>query len=301
MNDNLDSAKTQVEEIWRKFWDDHKDFDPRWVRNVLHDVAERLPFVFAYEAVREGLTVMCLGSGVELPPDFDGLSADEDLPISSLEKLPIYRIYLAVRAYAFYGLKLEDADLEPHDWEAFLDEADSGRLPLQWLRDEEAKRSLTAARARLKLDHPEWLIGLSAEELAALARVSRKSVMNQLAPKSGGILATRADGSISVDSARLWLEARPDFRPSVWHLPEDLPLQRPDQEDFIDGDPVWVPATKDGNWFSPEDALPDGYFHVTCAKHKKEETFDGYGPLSTSSAMRPHHNGAVPTRPAGGT
>lgn len=275
MNDNLDSTKTEVEKRWWQFWDDHRDFDPPWVRRVLHEVAELLPFVFPFEAVGEGLPIMLKGGEGELPPDFDWMVVEE-LPINWLEKLPIYRNYLAVRAYAFYGLKLEDADLA-HDWDAFLETEDSGMLPPCWLQDKEAKRSFAAARARRKLDHPEWhRMGLSAEELAALAAVSRKSVMNLLAPKSGGVLKARADGSISVESARQWLEARPDFRPSIWHLQEDLPLRRPDQADFIDGDPVWVPVTKEGDWFSPEHIRPDGYFHVTCAKYKEEETYDDY-------------------------
>lgn len=273
MNLNLDRA--EVERRWRQFWDDHKDFDPPCVRAVLHDLTERLPFVFAYDVVREGLLNMAEESGAELPPDVDELSADE-LPVASLKELPIYRNYLAVRAYAFYGLKLEAADLEPHDWEAFVEQEDLAMLPPQWLRDEDLKRSFAAARARQKLDHPEWPTGLTAEELAALAGVSRKSVLNLLAPKSGGTFETRADGSIGVESARLWLEKRPDFRPSIWHLQEELALRRPDEEDFIEGTPVWVPVAKDGTWFSPEHAMPDGFFYVTCAKHKGEVSFEDY-------------------------
>ncbi|MBP1885720.1 hypothetical protein [Sinorhizobium mexicanum] len=308
MNDNLDGARTEVEKCWREFWDDHKDFDPPWVRGVLHDVVELLPFLFPFEAVREGVTTMYRESEGELPPDFDWTSADEDLPISSVEKLPIYRNYLAVRAYAFYGLKLEDADLGVHDWDAFHENEDLGMLPPSWLQDKEAKRAFAAARARQKLDHPEWhRIGLSVEELAALAAVSRKSIMNLLAPKSGGILKTRADGSISVESARQWLEARPDFRPSIWHLQEDLPLRRPDQTDFIDGDPVWVPVTKEGDWFSPEHMLPDGYFHVACTKYKQEKMIDDYWDalkfLSRAASPRwrcPDEAGRWYPRPASG-
>ncbi len=274
MSDKMDKAKSQVEDIWQQFWDDHKDFDSSWVRSVLHGLAEFLPFVFVDAG--EGYAKMLKGSEVELPPDFDWTSAGEDLPLPSLQKLPIYRIYLAMRAYAFYGLKLiNDADLA-RDWQELLEEEERGSFPPFWLRDEEAKRSFAAARARLKLDHPEWLAGLSADELAALAGVNRKSVMNLLAPKSGGTLKSRADGSISVESARRWLETRPAFRPSIWHLQEGLSLRRPNQEDFIDGDPLWVPVTKDGTWFSPEHAMPDGCFHVTCAKYKEERTFDDY-------------------------
>ncbi|AJC79805.1 hypothetical protein IE4803_CH02616 [Rhizobium etli bv. phaseoli str. IE4803] len=275
MSDKVGNAKTQVENTWRRFWDDHKDFDAKWVRHVLHNLAEYLPFVFEYEAAKEGFTTMLEKSRVELLSDFDWTIAGEDLPVSALEKLRIYRLYLAVRAYAFYGLKLEDSN-RAADWETFLDMADLGMTTQSWLRDEEAKRSFSAARARLKLDHPEWLAGLSADEVAALAGVSRKSVMNLLAPKSGGTFQTRTDGSISVESARAWLEARPDFRPSIWHLQEDLSLARPGQKDFIDGDPVWVPVAKDGTWFSPEHALPDGCFHVVCDNYREEQTFDDY-------------------------
>lgn len=273
MNDNLNRA--EVEKRWRQFWDDHKDFDPPCVRAILHDLLERLPFVFDYDAVREGLMRMAKDSWAELPSDVEGLSVDE-LPVSSLAKLPIYRNYLALRAYAFYGLKLDDADLETHDWEAFVEQEDLAMLPPQWLRDEDFKRSFAAVRARQKLDHPEWPVGLTADELAALAGVSRKSVLNLLAPKGGGTFDTREDGSIAVESARRWLHQRPSFQPSVWHLQEDLVLRRPDEEDFIDGTPVWVPVTKDGTWFSPEHAMPDGCFYVSCAKYKGEETIDDY-------------------------
>jgi hypothetical protein len=266
-------ATAHVEERWCEFWADHKDFDPPWVRSVLHELAEILPFVFEFDAVGEGVSTLYRESGVQIPADFEWNSADEDLPAGSLVKLPIWRRYLGMRAYAYYGLKFDSPEETVHDMDAFLDSVKLGVFPQWWLRDDEVRQAIHAVFARRKLDFPERGEGLTADELAALARVSRKSIANLLAPSSGDALRTREDGSITVESAQLWLSRRADFRSSIWHLQGGAPFGLPDQEVIIDGGPVFVPVTSDGSWFSPEHQRHGG-FHVASAE--QEETFEDY-------------------------
>jgi hypothetical protein len=146
--------------------------------------------------------------------------------------LPIYRLDLALRAYAYYGLKLESEDTYGDHTDAFLEEweSDNSRFPLSWCREEE-KEIITAALARSKLDHPDdpGRDTMTPDELAALARVSRKSIMNLLAPSNRSLLSVdqRGQTAIGIESARRWLSDRPDFRPSVWQYQEDMVGQTP--------------------------------------------------------------------------
>lgn len=268
MNHNLTSAKAQAEERWREFQEDHKNFDPRWVQSILDKVADPfdgvLPFIFSHKGLEAGFRAFYEGSDIELPPDFDLHSSV--LPISSLEKLPLYRNYMAIRAYAYYGLRIDDADQDDQvDWEYFLEKVVNDDFPKEWIeKDEEVSRAIKAAWARTLLDDPNRTYGLAAEELAALAGVSRKSILNLLSLKSNGPFEINPDGSIEIGSARQWLSGRAGFKPSI-------SVRRPNEE-VIDGDPVFVPMD-DGPWFSPEHAL-DGRFHVANGKQRK--IFDDY-------------------------
>jgi len=99
---------------------------------------------------------------------------------------------LALDAYAYYGLKvtLEEPD-DMYGLDYLLEDLEERMAPSQpriitlfpheW-GGKEMEETITAALARRKLDHPEKSKGLTPEELAALGRVSRKSVMNLVAP-----------------------------------------------------------------------------------------------------------------------
>jgi hypothetical protein len=279
------NAKQEVEDRIKEFFDDHKDFESQWARNVLHNVSEFLPFVFKFDAVRHGLEQLYTESGVQCPADWDWAtdwtSADEHLPIATLRQLPIFRLALALNAYAYYGLKLMTEPGDPQGLDGFLADFQErtallspvyALFPYEW-GGRSMEQTITAALARQKLDHPE-LGGITPEELAALVKLPRKNIVN-LAPKKGGVLKTDAQGLITVESARLWLSTRRNFRPSIWQQQDDIRIEAPSLEPLQMEDPVFVPVASDGTWFSPNDLNNrDNSYHVANGDH--EEKYQNY-------------------------
>jgi hypothetical protein len=289
------SESDAVQARWKEFWNDHRDFDSGWARNVLHQLSEFLPFVFKFDAVRHGLEQLYTRSGVQIPEDWDWSTdwtdADEHLPIATLRQLPIFRFALALDAYAYYGLKLVIDPESPqlHSLDELLDDLvetpddlveTHGRqiklFPLAWGGSKEMEQTITAAFARLKLDHPK-LGGMTPEELAALVRLPRKNIVNLLAPANRGMLKTDSKGLISIESARYWLSARRDFRPSIWQQQSDnsTAATAPHSESLLQDSPIFVPVASDGTWFSPNDRNEkDGCYCV--ASGDQEEKYEDY-------------------------
>lgn len=275
MSKQRDKESAEVEARWTEFWNDHKDFDSSWARNILHDVSEFLPFVFKFDAVSDGLKELYTKSAVQFPPDFDWskdwTEAPQCLPPTALGQLPIFKLALALRAYAYYGLLLST---DGFDVMEFLEHVELSFFPRQWGHDKETEQTITAAFARLKLDHPEKSKALTPEELATLARVSRKSVMNLVAPGKGGVLQKDSNDLITIESATRWLLARADFRPSVWQRQKDKSF-RPRKSEPLSIKPLFVPITSDGSWFSPEDrSQGDGRYYV--ANGETEQRLEEY-------------------------
>jgi hypothetical protein len=288
MNECQLSENEEIQARWTKFWDDHKDFDSHWARNVLHSLSEFLPFVFKFDAVRHGLEQLYTRSDVQFPLDWDWshnwTNPNELLPAAALRQLPIFRLALALDAYAYYGLKLviEERD-ETHELDTFLDDlAERTRpphsqirlFPHEWGGDNAMEQTLTAALARRKLDHPS-VGAITPEELAALVKLPRKNIVNLLAPKKRGILKADERGLIPVEIARSWLSTRRDFLPSVWQQQGNIPVPALDYESLLDDEPIFVPVASDGAWFSPNDRNQrDGCYYVASGEH--EERFEEY-------------------------
>src|SRR5262249_44785054 len=131
-------------------------------------------------------------------------------------------------------------------------------------------------RARRKLDEHE---SVTPDELAALARVSRKSIMNLAAPGKGGVVLQKASDAqkITSESAMRWLLSRPDFRRSIWQQQKNIelsPYLRSQAAPSI-VEPLFVPVAGDGSWFSPaERRHPDGHYQV--GNGDDEKLFDDY-------------------------
>jgi hypothetical protein len=258
-----DKRKAEVEARWKEFWHDHKDFESTWGRKVLNMLSEFLPFVFKFNAVPHGLEQLYARSEVNCPSDFldSWTDAWEWLPSAALRQLPIFRLDLALRAYAYYGLKLRVEDPpevhgpEVHGVDEFLEgwEFSYNLFPREWCGEEE-KETITAALARVKLDHPSQYDTMTPDELAALARVSRKSIMNLLAPSNRSLLSVDQKGqtTIGIESARRWLSDRSDYRPSVWKYQEDMVDQPVHSGTLSCADPIFVPVASDDVWFSPD-------------------------------------------------
>lgn len=273
------AKNAELKARWKEFWEDHKDFDSPWLRHMLNNLEEFLPFIFKFEAVGKGLTIMYRKSIGKLPADFDWVGAEEYLSARDLREIPGFQLALALRAYAYYGLKLKMDDV--HGLDTFLERVETGHVPVRWGGDEETERTVVAVFARSKLD---WgsTEGLTPEELADLAGLGRKNIVNLLAPAKRapgmhGILETDSKGRITVESARRWLLARPDFRPSIWQHQEGTPVQIPDSEALLEGDPVFVPVANDRSWFSPDQrSEKDGRYYYLVASGDREERHDDY-------------------------
>jgi hypothetical protein len=254
---------SKVEERWKEFWRDHQTFDSAWARDVLGSLSEYLSYIFKSDAVAPGLKQLYVISGVKLPRNEE---PNQNSPASALSVLPIFKVALALRAFAYYGLKLDtDTQLEITE---FLD-LDTPLIVGGY--DEDTKQTVRAGQARWDLDASS---PLTPEGLAALAGVSRKSIMNLLAGKSG-VLQKAQNNRITNESARRWLLARSDFRPSVWEQQDSkrLPSQRPQSSSVVE--PLFVPVTRDGGWFSPSDRHHrDGLYYVGNGDDEKK--FDDY-------------------------
>jgi hypothetical protein len=289
-----DNKNEEVKARWKEFWDDHREFDSAWARNVLHMLSEFLPFVFKFDAVPEGLGQLYAKSDVQFPADFDWsrdwteASEVERLPAGALEQLPIFRLALALDAYAYYGLKLKIDEDDVHGLDTFLEDSEEKRyalFPREWGRDEKMEQTVTAAFARRKLDHPENAKGLTPEELAALVRLPRKNIVNLLAPANRGVLKVDPQGLIAIESARTWLLARRDFRPSIWQQQgESVPA--PHTEPLLGEDPVFVPVASDGTWFSPNDCNEKDKRYQVANGDREENYVDYWEALEFLSRSR---------------
>jgi hypothetical protein len=288
MSKQRERERAELDARWKEFWDDHKAFDSAWARNILGNLSEFLPFVFKFDAVPSGLKQLYVKGGARLPADFDWsgewTDASGQLPATALGELPIFKLALALRAYAYYGLMLK---IDSFDVIEFLDYAELLYFPLQWGHDKETEQTIFAAFARAKLDYPKESKGLTPEELAALARVSRKSIMNLLAPGKHGVLQKYADDQITVESAMRWLQSRADFRRSIWQRQKDK-LSSPPKSQALSIKPLFVPIASDGSWFSPSDRSRDGSYYVANGDAEKEfsEYWDALEFLTQAASPR---------------
>jgi hypothetical protein len=121
-------------------------------------------------------------------------------------------------------------------------------VPQKWLETPAIERTVLAAEARILLDTGR---DVTPEQLAAIARVSLKSIRNLLTPKSGSVALRIVEGRIPNGDARRWLSGRPDFKSSIWWEPDlirgsvnDEPIQQLENV-------VFVPVANDGSWFDP--------------------------------------------------
>jgi hypothetical protein len=279
MSKKAENRNEQLQKRLDEFWKAHATYDSPWARNTLHHLNEMLPYIF--EKVGGGVTALYKDSGVKLADhDLDWMEAPEHGSAQELKNLPIFKLALELRAYAYYGLKLGLLNTHYHNLESFLDEvaADLRQLPPNWGQDEETEKTIKAASARAKIDH-SVSGGLTFEELGALAGVSRKSILNLLGRGSRAALQRNLDGLITVESAKRWLLARPDFRPSLWQEQKGTSTQH--SEPSLIGEPLFVPVAADGSWFSPTNCLrrddqDDQDPHYYVANGDNEESYEDY-------------------------
>jgi hypothetical protein len=189
-----------------------------------------------------------------------------------------------LHSYAFfgmspvYGISYETCTLD--DIKRAIEPVRSafGRDGFGYLKSpnrDKAERTLLAAEGRLALDEGR---GLTQEQLAALARLGIKSLRNALAPSSGSGLKVK-DGLITADSARVWLNARGDFRTSIWaevHWRHESGADEQAEEPvkILDGEILFVPFASDNTEFDPVRCQRDGRY--TVGPQGYESTFTDY-------------------------
>jgi len=168
------------------------------------------------------------------------------------------QLFVELSAYAFWGLRPDSHffGVKPEAGEDYIELiarlVGLGRslldfTPPGWGAPRDLANTILAAEARLCTDTDE---DLTPPQLAALARLSLKSIKNLLAPGNSEGVKLKSDGKINSAEAKRWLEARPDFRASIWHLYETQDCVPPREEPRLD-DVLFVPASKDGSIFDP--------------------------------------------------
>jgi hypothetical protein len=166
---------------------------------------------------------------------------------------------VSLNAFAFWGLR---PDFECFDGPADADLPVSigrfvavGRalldsVPEGWGAIGDVEKTVLAAEGRLRIDTGR---GVKPEQLAALARVSLKTIKNLLTPSAGASeLSLDERGEIPAAPALRWLGSREDFKDSLWRsAPEGAPLNsKPTFSEHL-GEVLFVPVARDQSWFDP--------------------------------------------------
>lgn len=185
---------------------------------------------------------------------------EETSPVELLD-LPLAQKLTSLNAYAFFGLSPIDKDPCSLEGIRNLIEVVSSAVALSKLEETipaQIERTLLAARARFGLDERT---GLLPDELAALAGLGQKSMRNALTPSSGSGLEVE-NGRITAVSAMTWLNARGDFKTSIWDQATSGTLPPSDAAPDLQGEILWVPFAHDQTEFDPEKCQRNGTYMV---------------------------------------
>jgi hypothetical protein len=242
------------------------------------------------QAVEKAMVCLHQSLGLpDFPADFSGNRTWQALwgetPLIALLDLPLAQRLTSLNAYAYFGLSPTD-DGEPctlNDIKSLI-EAVSAVVNLENTDRSltgDVEKTLLAARARFALDEGN---GVSPEQLAALVRLELKSMRNAIAPSSGSGLELK-DGVVTADSAQKWLNARGDFKTSIWRdVLTGSSAVKP--ATTIKGEILWVPFASDNTEFDPVKCLRNGKY--TVGPKGSEKSFTEYRQaLDYLARMRP--------------
>ena len=276
---------TQTEDSMGHWAETYEDFEGADVVTLIRGVGERLAQVCLDESAVDQVMIS-LHEALGLPSfpadhvgDRSWRTLWSETQAGDAMELPLAQRLVGLNAYAFGGLSPVDGICEIDDIKravvqvrtALGLEVDLAKLP-------DIHRTLLAADARLAIDegHP-----VGPEPLAAIARLGIKSVRNAFAPSSGSGLSVK-DGKATPESAREWLMARGDFRPSMWRRDQEEAIVR----EPVSGEIIWVPFAKDGTAFHPEECRRAGKY-VIGPKGAEQVVEDYDAALDLLSRMRP--------------
>jgi hypothetical protein len=159
-------------------------------------------------------------------------------------------------------------------------------IPSGWGTDNYLSNTLLAAEARYGIDAG---LDITTAQLAALARLSLKSIKNLATPgNSAAMWKLTPEGKVPSKEARAWLETRDDFKSSIWGMAEaSSPLTRKEDPEELE-DVIFVPMAKDGSIFDPVKCKTSGGY--TIGKKGAEEQVEDYlAALERLSKMRTPH------------
>jgi hypothetical protein len=197
---------------------------------------------------------------------------------------------------AFFGIEIDNGDVT----EAVARFVAMGRrlldsVPSGWVTIDDIERTVLAAECRLGIDTDQ---DATPEQLAALARVSLKSIRNLLTPGGSSNMTLNSEGGIAAAECRRWLESRPDFKSSLWIAADEVASgKRIGVQTTSDvGEVLFVPVARDGSWFDPASCRnARGY---TIGPKGAEQAVDDYkeavarlSRMSTPYWRRPNERG----------
>jgi hypothetical protein len=205
--------------------------------------------------------------------------------VVDLETLPLAQKLTSLNAYAHYGLSptsdgrkctIDDIKLIVGIVTAAIGRPDADRP-----QTKEIDKTILAAQGRLALDEEG---GITLDQLAALARISIKSMRNAAAPSSGSGLEVK-EGLVSAVSALKWLNARGNFNTSIWKETSESSSST-EATQAAKGEILWVPFASDKTEFHPSTCLRAGKY--TVGPKGSEQTVTDYRQaLDRLARMRP--------------
>jgi hypothetical protein len=283
--------ETEYETRLREFGQAYEDFEADDVRKLIKRAGDRLAALCLNEDAVD-TAMKSLHSALGLPDvatDHVGnrswRTLWEETPTVNLLDLPLAQRLTSLNAYAYFGLSpahneqactIGDIKSVIETVNAAVDSDNVDRSLTV-----EIDKTLLAAQARLALDEGT---GVAPHQLAALTRIGIKSIRNALAPSSGSGLELK-DGTVTAASALKWLNARGDFKTSIWH--EVLAgATTAKQDDAIKGKILWVPFASDNTEFHPVKCQRNNKYQIGPKGSEKSVT-DYFQALDCLARMRP--------------
>jgi hypothetical protein len=267
------------EQRQQEFADNYEDFEHGDVVDLIIATGNWLErLLLEPDAVGRAMTALYAAVAPEptsLNPDTDWreLWTDSSCDFSLLRTS---QYLVSLNAFAFWGLRPEleffgipaKGDLsEPIQRFVEIGKALLDAVPTGWGEVSEIKRTVLAAEARLRIDTDR---GITPEQLAALARVSLKTIKNLLTPTGGSSeLSLNESGEIPPSPALRWLAARADFKASLWQSAPDgasLNSKLTLNEDL--GEVLFVPVARDQTWFDPVHCKRAGGYTIGAKGHE---------------------------------
>ncbi|WP_085966020.1 hypothetical protein [Bradyrhizobium japonicum] len=269
----------------------YEDFEAADVRTLIVRTGERLAAVcLDEEAVNKAMVSLHRALGLsdlstDRTQEVSWKTLWEETSLVELLDLPLAQKLTSLNAYAYFGLSpapdggpctLADIKRIVDAVSAALSLSDAERALTA-----EIDRTLLAAQGRYALDEGT---GLLPDQLAALVRLGQKSMRNALAPSSGSGLEIN-DGKITAASALTWLNARGDFKSSVWRQASSA-RSAAKTEHPLAGEILWVPFASDNTEFDPTKCIRGGKY--TVGPKGSEVAFNDYRQaLDALARMKP--------------